>query len=284
MPFNYQSLKNLTGTSFVDGAVTAAKIVDRTIPSADIPTGAVTSGKLASGSVDLGSAVVTGTAQPVRGGTGLTSVGSANTVLRTNAGNSGLEYAQIGFSGMQVFTSSGTWNRPSGVRFIKVKLVAAGGGGGGHGESGGAGGYSERVLDVTGISSVSVTIGGGGSGTYYSNAAGDGGGTSFGPYLSAGGGHGANRQNQHSGGVSGAGSGGALNIHQGSGGDHHYSFGMGGATHFGGAAPSGHPQGGHFSHNHQGHAAPGTGGTGGYFHGHRGSDGKPGIVLVEEYK
>jgi hypothetical protein len=102
--------------------------------------------------------------------------------------------------------------------------------------------------------------------------------------MSAGGGHGANRQNQHSGGVSGNGSGGDLNLHQGSGGDHHHSFGPGGTTYFGGAAPSGHPQGGHFAHNHQGHSAPGTGGTGGYFHGHRGSDGRPGIVVIEEYK
>ena len=284
MPFNYQTLKNLTGASVTAGSLVNANIASRTIPSGDITDLAVTSGKLANSSVSFATGVTTGTAPVTLGGTGLTSVGAANTVLMTNSSNNGLEYRAIGFSGMQVFTGNSTWNRPSGVRFIRVKLVAGGGGGGGHGESGGAGGYSERVIDVTGTASVGVTIGGGGGGTYYANAGGDGSTTSFGPFMSAGGGHGANRQAQHCGGVSGTGSGGNLNLHQGSGGDHHYSFGMGGATHFGGAAPSGHPQGGNFTHNHQGHAAPGTGGTGGYFHGHRGSDGRPGIVVVEEYK
>ena len=284
MAFNYQALKNLTSDSFVNEAITTDTIANRSIPTADINAGAVTGAKFATGAVDVTAATVSNTLPVTKGGTGLTSVGSANTLLRINSSNNALEYATSGFSGMQVFTGSGTWNRPSGVRYIKVKLVAGGGGGGGHGESGGAGGYSERVLDVTGISSVSVTIGTGGGGTYYNNVGGNGNGSSFGPYLSAGGGHGNNRQAGHSGGVSGSGSGGDLNIHQGSGGDHHYSFGMGGATHFGGAAPSGHPQGGNFSHNHQGHAAPGTGGTGGYFHNHRGSDGRPGICVIEEYK
>ncbi len=284
MPFDYQALKNLTGVSFVDNSITVGKIADRSIPTEDISNSTVSSAKLAAGSVDLGSSITTNSLPVSRGGTGLTSVGSANRVLSTNNANNALEYRDAGFSGIQVFTGSGTWNRPSGVRYIKVKLVAGGGGGGGHGESGGAGGYSERVIDVQDVPSVSVSIGGGGGGTWYANAGGNGSGSSFGPYMSCGGGHGANRQNQHSGGVSGNGSGGNLNIHQGSGGDHHHSYGMGGATHFGGAAPSGHPQGGNFAHNHQGHAAPGTGGTGGYFSGHRGSDGRPGLCVVEEYK
>lgn len=284
MAFNYQTLKNLTGSAIIDLEVNTSQLADRSIPDADIVAGAIGSSNMSTNSVDLGSSTVTGTLPVSKGGTGLSSIGSANTVLRTNASNNGLEYAVAGFSGMQVFTSSGTWNRPSGVRYIRVKVQAAGGGGSGHGESGAAGGYSERVLDVSGISSVSVYVGGGGGGTYYSGAGGNGDYASFGPYASAQGGHGANRQNQHSGGVSGGASGGDLNIHTGSGGSHHHSFGPGGTSHFGGPAPSGHPQGGHFAHNHQSHSAPGTGGTGGYFHGHRGSDGRPGIVVVEEYK
>jgi len=284
MPFDYQSLKRLVSNSFVDGTITNSRIAGSTITTTNIQGGAVSSGKLASGSVDLTGGVVSGTMPVGKGGTALTGVGGGNTVLRINAANSGYEYAQIGFSGIQVFTSSGTWNRPAGVRYVRVKVQAAGGGASGHGESGAAGGYSERILDVTSIGSVSVYVGGGGGGTYYSGAGGNGDSASFGPYLSAGGGHGANRQNQHSGGVSGSGSGGDLNLHQGGGGAHHHSFGPGGTSHFGGPAPSGHPQGGHFSHNHQGHAAPGSGGTGGYFHGHRGSDGRPGIVVIEEYR
>ena len=64
-----------------------------------------------------------------------------------------------GFRSMQVWTSNGTWNRPSGVKSIKVQVVGAGGGGSGYCESAGAGGTSERVIDVTNTSSVSVTVG-----------------------------------------------------------------------------------------------------------------------------
>ena len=286
MAFDYQSLKNLTGEALIDGSVTAATIANTTIVTADIADGNITAAKLASNSVNFTAGTVTGVMPVSKGGTALSSVGAANTVLRVNSTNNGYEYAPIGFSGMSVFTSSGTWNRPSGVRYVRIKCQAAGGGASGHGESGGAGGYSERVLEVAqnGINSVSVYVGGGGGGTYYSGAGGNGDYASFGPYCSAGGGHGANRQNQHSGGVSGVGSGGNLNIHQGGGGSHHDNFGPGGGSIFGGAAPSGHPQGGHFSHNHQNHSAPGTGGTGGHYHGHRGSDGRPGIVVMEEYK
>ena len=284
MPFDYQSLKSLTSASFVDTTITNAKIAPTTIATANLQGGAVSSDKIATGAIDLTSSIVSGVMPIAKGGTGLSSVGSANTVLRVNAANNGFEYSAVGFSGMQVFTSNGTWNRPAGVRYIRVKVQGAGGGASGHGESGAAGGYAERIMDVTNISSVAISIGGGGEGTYYSGAGGNAGGTSFGPYVSASGGHGANRQNQHSGGVSGVGAGGDLNLHQGGGGAHHHSFGPGGTSFFGGPAPSGHPQGGHFSHNHQGHSAPGTGGTGGYFHGHRGSDGKPGIIVIEEYK
>jgi len=284
MAFNYQTLKKLTGTAFDDGTIQAAKIADTTVSSDDLAGNAVTAGKLANAAVDLASSDVTGTMPVNKGGTGLTSVGGNHSVLKMNSAGNALEYGTVGFSGMQVFTGGGTWNRPSGVRYIRVKLLAAGGGASGHGESGGAGGYSERILDVQSISSVGVSIGGGGGGTYYNGRAGNGGGSSFGPYLSAQGGHGANRQANHSGGVSGSAGGGNLNIHQGGGGCHHHSFGPGGSTYFGGAAPSGHPQGGHFAHNHQGHSSPGTGGTGGYFHGHRGSDGRPGICVIEEYK
>jgi len=285
MAFDYQTLKNISGNSaIVNGQLTSSNLASRTLVTANIASGNVTSGKLAAGAVNYTTTTVTGTLPVSKGGTGLSSAGGANTVLRTNSSANGLEYAAVGFSSMQVFTSTGTWSRPSGVRYIKIKCQAAGGGASGHGESGAAGGYSELILDVTSIASVTATIGGGGTGTYYSGAGTDGGTSSFGPYCSAGGGHGANRQNQHSGGVSGVGSGGNLNLHQGGGGAHHHSFGPGGTSHFGGPAPSGHPQGGHFAHNHQGHAAPGSGGTGGYFHGHRGSDGRPGIIVIEEFK
>ena len=184
---------------------------------------------------------------------------------------------------MQVFTSSGTWNKPSGVKYIKVQVVGGGGGGSGHGESGGAGGYSEEVINVTGISSVSVSVSGQSNGTYYRGAGQNGGGSSFGSYLSASGGYGANRNNQHSGGLGGNGSSGNLNIYGGGGQAHHSYSSEGGRSFWGGAVAAGHPQGGHFSHNHQNHSAPGSGGSGGYFNGHRGSNGRPGMVVITHF-
>ncbi len=284
MPFDYQTLRNLTGQAVIDTQIPDADFANRSIPTADIGAATITAARFANNAVDLAASTVTGTMPIAKGGTGLTTVGAANTVLRVNPSGNAFEYATIGFSGMQVFGSSGTWNRPAGVRYIRVKCQGSGGGASGHGESGAAGGYSERILDVTGISSVSVTIDGGGGGTWYNNAGGNAGGTSFGPFLSASAGHGANRQNNHSGGVSGVGSGGDLNMHQGGGGSHHDNFGPGGSSYWGGPAPSGHPQGGNFAHNHQGHSSPGSGGTGGHYHGHRGSDGRPGFIVVEEYR
>ncbi|ABA47008.2 gp39 [Synechococcus phage syn9] len=134
--------------------------------------------------------------------------------------------SQGNISSMQVFTSGGTWNKPTGVRYIHVQVIGGGGGGSGHGESGGSGGYSEEIIDVSGISSVSVSVSGESNGTYYRGGGGNGGSSSFGGYLSASGGYGANRNNQHSGGLGGVGSGGNLNIYGGGGESHHARAGM----------------------------------------------------------
>lgn len=284
MPFNYQTLKNISQAALVNSAVIGADVNTSQVTAAKVAASTITANELASGSVDLTAATVSGTLPPDRGGTGLSGFSGAYRVLAANSSNNGLRFAPSGIYRMVVFTGNGTWNRPTDVRYIKVQVQGAGGGGGGHGESGAAGGYAERVMDVTGISSVSIRIGGGGGGTYYNNAGGNGDYSSFGPYVSAGGGHGCNRHNNHNGGLAGVGSGGDLNLYGGCGGGHEQrSSGMGGSTFFGGAAPSGHPQGGHFAHIHQGHSAPGTGGTSGYFSGHRGSDGRPGIIIVTEY-
>lgn len=282
MAFDYQTLKKVTGAAIVDGSLAQVDLANTTVTSGNIAAGAVGSDEMASGAVDLGSAKATGALSVAQGGLGINSGGGAYRAVRSNG--SALTTDQHGIASMNVYTGSSTWSRPSGVRYIRVQVQGAGGGGGGHGEGGAAGGYSEKFIDVTGISSVSVSIGGGGGGTYYSGAAGNGNGSSFGPYLSASGGHGANRQNQHSGGVSGNGSGGNLNIHQGGGFSHHaYSAQSTANTYFGGGAPGNHPQGGHFAHNHQNHCTQGTGGAGSHFHGHRGSDGRPGMIIVTNY-
>jgi hypothetical protein len=265
MAFNYQSLKKITNAAIVDGTIVEADLGTTAVSAAKIATGQVTAAKLAPSSVDLSGAKVTGTATVAQGGLGLSSTGGAYRVVRSDGSN--LTTDNHGVASIQVWTGNGTWSRPSGVRYIKVQIQGGGGGGSGHGEGGAAGGYAERFLDVTGISSVSINIGGGGGGNYYSGAGGNGGTSSFGPYLSGQGGHGANRQNQHSGGVSGRGNGGQLNIHQGGGFSHHaYSAQSCANSFFGGGAPGNHPQGVHFAHNHQNHTAQGTVGSVSHFH------------------
>jgi hypothetical protein len=284
MAFNYQTLKKLTNEALEDLTVNSGDLATSAVTTAKIADNTITADELATGSVNLGSSITTGGLPFSKGGTGLTAVGGAYQALTVNSSNNGFTFADTGIRRMVVYTSGGTWTKPSGVRYVYVQVQAGGGGGSGHGESGASGGYSEEIVDVTGVSSVSVSVGGGGGGTYYSNAGGNGGGSSFGPYLSAGGGHGANRHNQHNGGLPGVGSGGNLNTYGGGGGSHEQrSSGMGGSSFWGGPGPAGHPQGGHFAHNHQGHSSPGTGGTSGYFSGHRGADGRPGMVVITEF-
>ena len=166
-----------------------------------------------------------------------------------------------------------------------VTVVGAGGGGSGYCESGGAGGTSERVIDVANVGSVSVSIGNPGGGTNYSGCGGNGNTSSFGSYCSASGGTGANCRQQHAGGIGGNGSGGNLNIYGGGGNGHGSYWGFGnhtaGASFVGGTQPSGHQQD-NYSHRHQSHAAWGSGGNGAQF-GNRGARGREGIVIVQEF-
>ena len=213
--------------------------------------------------------------------------GNAGKFLASNGTDLEWRTASIasGIRSMQVWTSNGTWTRPTGVRSIIVRVTGAGGGGSGHCESAGAGGTSERTLDVTNVSSVAVTVGNPGGGTNYAGCGGSGNTSSFGSYCSAGGGQGANCRQQHAGGVGGNGSGGTLNIYGGGGNGHgsHYSYGnhSAGASYYGGSQPSSHRQA-NYSHRHQNHCAWGAGGNGSQ-HSNRGARGREGVVVVEEF-
>ena len=80
---------------------------------------------------------------------------------------------------MQVWTSNGTWSRPSGVKRILVRICGAGGAGSGVGEAGGAGGYAEEVINVTGVSSIGITVGQPGSWGVLTTGGAANGGTTF---------------------------------------------------------------------------------------------------------
>lgn len=213
--------------------------------------------------------------------------GNSGKFLTTNGSN--LQWGDLntasGVRSMQVWTSNGTWSRPSGVRTILVTVTGAGGGGSGHCESGGAGGTSQRQVDVTNVSSVTVTVGNPGGGSNYAGCGGSGNTSSFGNYCSASGGYGANCRQQHSGGIGGNGSGGSLNIYGGGGNGHgsHHSYGShaSGGSYWGNGQPSSHRQG-NYAHRHQSHAAWGAGGNGAQ-HGNRGARGREGVVVVHEF-
>ena len=212
----------------------------------------------------------------------LAASGSYGQVLQVNDAANGIEIAEHGAVSCQTFSASGTWNKPTGIRYVRVQLVGGGGGGGGHGESGGAGGYAEKIIDVRNIASVTVTIGSGGGGVVYHNAGGNGGTTSFGSHLSGGGGYGAIRHFSHSGGAGGAPSGGNVNIHGGGGNGHSsQAAGVGGASYFGGCQLNTHHS--YTNNAHAGHSAYGTGGCGAYTtHGNT-QNGRNGFVIVWEY-
>lgn len=104
---------------------------------------------------------------------------------------------------LQTFTASGTWNKPSGARFLEIFAIGGGGGGGGGqsggnpsggGGGGGGGGYSHVTISALLASSTeTVTVGAGGTGgTGGTSAAGTngtaGGTSSFGTLVTATGG------------------------------------------------------------------------------------------------
>ncbi|ELF11847.1 hypothetical protein A1YU_01999 [Escherichia coli KTE142] len=149
--------------------------------------------------------------------------------VKTALENLGLGESTFGAQNCVVFDKAGvsTWNVPDIVkkgRRVRVKVIGGGGSGGypainttnpAGGGGGGGGGVSESVIDLTGISTVTITVGSGGTGQNTSASNGRQGGTSsFGTYLSATGGDGGG---QISGGAGGEGIGGQINTSLGPG-------------------------------------------------------------------
>lgn len=188
-----------TSGSYLRGNGT--NVVMSTIQAADVPTlNQNTTGTAAGLSSTLavtsgGTGITTTTAYGVLAG-GTTSTGALQNVgtgtagqVLTSNGPAALATWQTSGGGQfktQLFTGPGTWTNPGSVTSVRVTVV--GGGGGGQprnppGARGGYGGYGKMTVTIP-TSPVSVTVGSGGGG------ASPGGTSSFGPYASATGGGG----------------------------------------------------------------------------------------------
>lgn len=137
-------------------------------------------------------------------GQALTTNGSAALSFTTISGGSG------GLTGVHYYTGSTTWTKPAGLTHAYVLCLGGGGAGGSCIAStvaggGGGGSYGWSYIAAASLSSTeTVTIGAGGTpGAAGNHPGGNGGTTSFGTHISAGGGTGA---------VAGAGSAGAANL------------------------------------------------------------------------
>lgn len=118
----------------------------------------------------------------------------------TTTGTFSRNYGVIGDDCVIAFKSgTGTWRVPVGVSSVRVLVVAGGGGGGNdEGGGGGAGGFLEDTsFTVTPNSTVTVTVGAGGDGSYAStNLPGENGQNSvFGSMTAIGGGGGGTAAN-----------------------------------------------------------------------------------------
>ena len=198
------------------------------------------------------------------------------------------EISRSGLKSVQVFDSSSahggaghvthTWTKPEGVTVIRVQCQGSGASGNTSGKSGGAGGYSEKIIDVTNIVSETVTTGNSESGHNNSGHT-----SSFVSHLSATGGY--NNSNNKSpyaatdGGYGGSGVGGDINSNGGGGNSAKAGDGgfAGAASYFGGGS-SGQNTSNKGTHP-QAYGSAGAGCNNGYGSG----TGQQGCVIVWEY-
>lgn len=160
-------------------------------------------------------------------------VGANRTILEADsAATPGVAWVAraLGLKSMQVFTASGTWTRPTGIRKVLVEVVGGGGGGGStqatadqFGAGGGGGGFAMKLLDVSAIATSTITIGAlGAGGAAGSNNGVAGGNSSWADGTNTltgnGGAGGAFAAGGALGGAGGTGTGGDVNIAGGVGG------------------------------------------------------------------
>ena len=207
-------------------------------------------------------------------GSTLTLGGVGTTVaVHASATTSGFD---SGLASVQVFTSSGTWTRPSGITKVMVEVQGAGAGGNNslssssYATTGSAGGYVKKLIDVSSISTATITVGAKGTGS--ATRTGNNGGNSVwsdgANTLTGGGGYGSVGSSL-TGTAGGSATGGDLNIQGGNGAN---AAGDAGVSQFGDAGKT-------YIINATGY---GSGGT--YEYNGTGGNGADGIVIVTEYK
>ena len=222
-------------------------------------------------------------------------VGSGNAPDGTNTFVTTDDLSDPTFKPPQVvtFTSSGTWTKDAGLKYVVVEVQAGGGAGKGINTSsdagcdgGGAGGYTRSLILAASLGvTETVTVGAFGVGVAGSNG-GSGGDTTFGSHSTASGGVGASTSNSgysRYGGAGGAASGGDVNTkgESGQGGSSEVRGGRGGHSHFGngGEGATGNTSGG----DADGYGAGGGGGADTATSNVSGGDGTAGVVIVTEY-
>ena len=140
--------------------------------------------------------------------------------IATALSNLGLAEGAFGLQNRVIFDTAGvtSWNVPEVLKKgRKAWVIVIGGGASGSigsvtagGSGGAAGGESRKLVDLTGVSSVTVTVGAGGAPVTTASTNGNAGGSSsFGAYCSA---TGAPQSNISSGQIGGEGSGGDINL------------------------------------------------------------------------
>jgi len=198
-----------------------------------------------------------------------------------------LSGVESGLTSVQTFTVSGTWTKPTGITKVIIEVQGGGGSGGKRNATtssmggGGGGGYARKFLDVSSISTSTITVGVGGVSQTTNDTNGITGGASSWAdgtnTITGNGGTGGEGTSAYGRKAGGTGVGGDFNIQGGSGtagggsnrgGDSFY--GTGGMTIWIGQMTSDVPSGY-------------GGGSGGAYQ--LNSDaGTPGIVYVQEYK
>ncbi|MBE44112.1 MAG: hypothetical protein CMO16_02880 [Thaumarchaeota archaeon] len=276
--FKVSGVEGLDSGSIRDGAVTTVKIADDAVTPDQIADNAVTSDKILDNAVTVAKMAGLARGSMIIGDASGNPVavvkGSADQVFTSDGTD--LAWATPGGSGglvsVQVFEASGTatWTKPAGVSKVRIQLVGSGAHGSNGQQGGGAGGYAEKIVDVSSISSVTVTVGSPNGNT-----------SSFGSHVSATGGYSAGSVQSSRGGFGGDGTGGDINIVGGGGGIAVASMSAtGGTSYFGGCTPGSPNTTDATLHTYIAHGAGGMGVYNGYT---QGSATQPGLVLVWEY-